>query len=173
MVRREFCDLKTWITALRAHIGGPQITRTFEVITAPSWYCQIFTLLLGRNAAVYCWFLLDYPSHHGQMAVKGLRQQYILPLTGGWLWCTCLCCFQTDVLCHHSPYKTCQFSRNCCYRYIFCFPMTYEFIVSTPQSCVCFICIRYNLRRIPVLPRTQFLWFMSNSSFTYPSRRLN
>ena len=46
-------------------------------------------LFLWQKSAVYCLFLLNYPSHHGQMAVKSLppwRCEALL--TGRWTWCT-------------------------------------------------------------------------------------
>ena len=53
-----------------------------------------------------------------------------------------LCAFHFNVICHHPPYKTCQFSCYRCYGHISLLSMSYKFIVSAPQSRICFIRIR-------------------------------
>ena len=131
MVRREFCYLITWITIARANKGETRITRTLNVISAPSRYCQLFTsyffaeicsfLLISACLPISSW--ADGCQEPAALAVRSTLDRQMNMMY--------LCDLYADIIRHHTPYKTCQFSCYRRYSYVSCFAMSYEFIVTT------------------------------------------
>lgn len=150
MVRREPCYLFSWITVLRAHIGGSQLTRTVLFPSPSRMLSDCFIVICGRNlrsAADFCLITLIIRADGCQgLAAK----RCAAPLTGSWTDDTS-CSFFFYIFRHHSPHKTCQFPRNRCHRYVSFLSMSYQAVVLAPHSCICLVRIGYHLCRIPLL----------------------
>ena len=108
----------------RSNADNPNL----EVITAPSGYCQIFTLLLAEILQVTADFCLitftSWTDGCQGLAASAVRSTLDWQMT---MWY--LCHPVTDVICHHSPHKTRQFSCGCRHCHILLFPMPDKFIV--------------------------------------------
>ena len=105
MVRRELCHLIAWIAARScANIVSSQIARTFQFVKAPSRHSQ------HQNTAALPPFPHTQP--HRRPAVKGKAATAVRSTLDSWRtvwhWSGRL-----NMVRHHPPYETGQFSCNC------------------------------------------------------------
>ena len=61
-------------------------------------------------------------------------------------------CITMNIVCHHSPYKTREFSGYRCHSNIPFLSMPGQPVVFTPKSDVCLVCISDNICWVPLLP---------------------
>ena len=75
--------------------------------------------------------------------------------------------FCSDIISHHAPYKTSQFTCNCRYSSITLFPFVQHSIVFSTHAFVCFVGIGYHGRIVALLTCNKILRFKTDTSFAY------
>ena len=74
-------------------------------------------------------------------------------------------CFCSDMISHHAPYKTSQFTCNCRYSSITLFSFVQHSIVFSAHTFVCFVGIGYHSRIVALLTCNKILRFKTDTSF--------
>lgn len=142
----------------RAHIERTQMTQTFQ---GPQPLPDTVIFFCGRNCSLAACFCVAVLLHYCQLPVKCFCRVAVPSGTLDWQLAVMYFLFDTVlntyIICHHTPYKTCQFSCYGCYGYISLFPSPYHLIILLSQPYISFIRVCYDFCGISRLPCTQHL----------------
>lgn len=141
MLRRGFCHLFTRIKAIKQCRHSKPADHP-----DPEWYLRPCPHACFPADEIRLWRF--YP------LIVVFRQLCQSPAAAGSAEQPCQGTMLCNLICHHPPDKTRQFPCGCRHCHIFLFPMPDKFIIPASQPGIPPVCIRYDFRRIAILPCT-------------------